>query len=92
MENLKLCESDYRFMRVVWDFAGRADDASTILTVLNMSITASYVIAAVMLVQLLLKRAPKNMLIFSGVWPPFGCAARCPFHRHSACFGSASST
>ncbi len=50
---------------------------NTFLTILNMSMTASYVILCIILIRLLLKKAPK---IFSyGLWSVAGFRLLCPF-------------
>ncbi len=50
---------------------------SIFITVLNMSITGSYIIAAILLLRLLLKKAPK---IFSySLWAIAGLRLLCPF-------------
>ena len=55
------------------------------LQVLNMSLTASYVILAVLLVRLLLRRAPKKYsYAFGALWPS-ASAVPCLFRRCSAC-------
>ena len=51
------------------------------LTVLNMSLTASYVILAVILIRLLLKKAPK--VISYGLWAIVAFRLICPFSFES---------
>lgn len=56
------------------------------LKLLNMSVTAGYVILAILLVRLLLRKAPKSTPTFFGALRPSGCAVRSPSPPRSACF------
>ena len=50
--------------------------ANLLLTVLDMSITASYVILAILIMRLLLKKAPKKYSMHYGPWPVSGWCVR----------------